>query len=114
MPRAPLLVLVSIMALAAATALAGPTKGFWCYTHHDGDLAVCAPEAEQCEASLHGFNSTAKALGDEPITSGCVWQATAWELRTKTKRTGPPRFYPNKKMCTKALEKGESCRLVKK
>ncbi len=109
------LVIVSVVAFAAASAVAGPTKGYWCYTHQDGDLGVCAPEAEQCEASLNGFNSTAKALGDTPITNACVWQATAWHLRTKAKKQPyPPRLYPNKQMCTKALDKGESCRLVKK
>jgi len=112
--RLSILVGVAVVVLATPTSLAGPTKGFWCYTHQDGDLAVCAPEAEQCEASLHGFNETAKALGDRPITNKCEWQATVWELRTKVKRSGPPRLYPNRQMCTKALEKGESCRLLKK
>jgi hypothetical protein len=86
--------------------------GFWCWTHQDGQTAACAPQEDQCKASLAGFNQVAAALREPQVTGTCVWQKNAWQLILKVPPK-PPRYFPTKKMCTAGLSKGESCKEVR-
>lgn len=106
-----LLVTVAIP-VAVATADQPKKKGFWCWTHPDGSVALCARRNDQCEASREGFNQVERSLG-EPEVPSCEWQKTAWEFVTK-RPMGPGHHYPTKQLCTKKIaDRSERCRLAR-
>jgi hypothetical protein len=104
-----LLLLTTLACITFPTVARAEPKGFWCWTHPDGAPALCARQQDQCEASLRGFNETAKAFGEPQIPAPCKWQKTTWELVTKRPR-GPGHHYPTKKLCVKARDTGDTCR----
>jgi len=111
MPTKNKLILLALLTCMTSAAVAhADDGGFWCWTHPDGQSALCARRQDQCEASRGGFNDMAGPLGEDPITDPCQWQKTAWELVTK-RRVGPGHHYPTKKLCAKVRAKGDTCRL---
>lgn len=104
-------VLVLVVLFAGAVDADGK-RGYWCWTHQDGDTGACAPLEEQCKASLEGFNQTAAAFREPPVSGTCTWQKAAWQLITKP-APKPPRYFPTKKMCTSGLAKGDRCKEVR-
>jgi len=97
------------MYLTSATVASADKGGFWCWTHSDGESALCGREQAQCEASRKGFNDAARSFGQPQITDPCRWQQTAWELVTK-RPMGPGHHFPTKKLCVKVRGKGDTCR----
>lgn len=105
-------VLLSIVASTSTVVRADEAKGgFWCWAHQDGTIAICWRARKPCVETRAAFNETARVLKQEPIKAECTWQKTTWEHVTKQLNV-PRDRYPTKKLCTKRLEAGETCRLV--
>jgi hypothetical protein len=108
------MMLFAALAVAALGVVASgdPKGGYWCWTHEDGASSLCAPQQDQCEAALEGFNSTSTSLGDKPSKNTCKWQKAAWALIPKGASSGD-NVFPTQKLCNSARSKGDRCKQVK-